>query len=118
MSGHATYQGALIGFFALAHHDGDWWLEHLWLVTERIGHGFGRELFRHAAAAAAGLGACPSCASEADPNAEGFYLHMGAKPDGERLSTATGTTRIIPRLVYTLVKQQKAQPDAAPSPDS
>jgi RimJ/RimL family protein N-acetyltransferase len=96
----ASYQGELVGFFALAHRDGDWWLEHLWLVVGRIGKGFGGELFRQAMAAAAGLGAV-RVRIEADPNAEAFYLHMGAQRDGERVSTATGTPRVIPRLVYT-----------------
>jgi hypothetical protein len=43
---------------------------------------------------------------EADPNAEGFYLHMGARRDGERISAVTGTRRVIPRLVYTITQQK------------
>ena len=97
----ATFRDDLIGFFALAPRDGDWWLEHLWLVVDRIGHGFGGELFRHAIAAAAGLGAA-HVRIEADPNAEGFYLHMGAKRDGERISSVAGAVRVVPRLVYTI----------------
>jgi GNAT superfamily N-acetyltransferase len=99
----AALRGELVGFFALAHHDGDWWLEHLWLVVERIGQGLGGELFRHALAAAAALGAV--CVRiEADPNAEAFYLHMGARRDGERVTTVTGTTRVLPHLVYTFAE--------------
>jgi RimJ/RimL family protein N-acetyltransferase len=105
----ASCEGEVVGFFALAHHDGDWWLEHLWLVVDRIGHGFGGELFRLAMAAAAGLGAA-RVRIEADPNAEGFYLHVGARRDGERISTATGTTRIIPRLVWSLAEHHQAGP--------
>jgi GNAT superfamily N-acetyltransferase len=104
----ASFQGELVGFFALAHHDGDWWLEHLWLAVDRIGQGFGSELFRHAMAAAAGLGAV-RVRIEADPNAEGFYRHMGAKRDGERVSAVTGTARIVPRLVFKLVAEQGKQ---------
>jgi len=109
----ATFQGELVGFFAIAYHGGDWWLEHLWLVVDRIGHGFGRELFRQAMAAAAGLGAV-RVRIEADPNAEGFYLHMGAKRDGERVRTWAGTTRVVPRLVCTLAERREAEPGAAP----
>jgi hypothetical protein len=109
----ASVEGEVVGFFALAHHDGDWWLEHLWLAVDRIGHGFGGELFRHAMAAAAGLGAA-RVRIEADPNAEGFYLHMGARRDGERIATATGTTRVIPRLVLALAQPQEAERGAPP----
>jgi GNAT superfamily N-acetyltransferase len=104
----ATVQGNVVGFFALACRDGEWWLEHLWLVVEHIGQGLGRELFQQAMAAAATLGA--TCVRiEADPNAEGFYLHMGARRHGERVSAATG--RALPHLVYTLTPQ-----DTSPHP--
>jgi GNAT superfamily N-acetyltransferase len=111
----ATCQGELVGFFAIAHHDGDWWLEHLWLVVTRIGHGFGRELFQRALAAAAELGAI-RVRIEADPNAEGFYLRMGALRDGERVWTWAGTDRVVPHLVYPLAAQQQASPTAASDP--
>jgi GNAT superfamily N-acetyltransferase len=101
----AAVNEKLVGFFAIAPRDAEWWLEHLWLVVERIGQGFGRELFQHAVAAAAELGAT-RLRIEADPNAEGFYIHMGAKRDGERLSTATGRAGVvIPRLVYAIGEQ-------------
>jgi GNAT superfamily N-acetyltransferase len=101
----ASLDGQLVGFFALARHDGEWWLEHLWLAVERIGKGLGGELFRHAVAAAAKLGAA-RLRIEADPNAEGFYLHLGARRDGERVSAATG--RALPLLVYTIVGAENA----------
>jgi RimJ/RimL family protein N-acetyltransferase len=104
----ATFNGKLVGFFAIAPHEGDWWLQHLWLVVEQIGRGVGGELFRLAIAAARELGAT-RVRIEADPNAEGFYLHMGAKRDGERVSTVTGSTRIIPFLVYDVAEHRKSQ---------
>jgi GNAT superfamily N-acetyltransferase len=100
----AAVHGKLVGFFALSLQDAEWWLEHLWLVPERIGHGFGGKLFRCAIAAAVELGAT-RVRIEADPNAEGFYLHMGARRDGERISTAPGATRILPRFVYLIAGQ-------------
>jgi len=98
----ATLAGERIGFFALAYHDGDWWLVHLWLDVDRMGQGFGGELFRHAMAAAAELGAA-RVRIEADPHVEAFYRHMGAQRAGQRVSTVAGTRRVTPRLVYTLV---------------
>jgi hypothetical protein len=35
-----------------------------------------------------------------DPNAEGFYLRMGAQRSGEVESTPRG--RYLPKLIYTL----------------
>src|ERR1700722_2787695 len=96
----ASFNGKLVGFFSIVPRDGEWWLEHLFLAAEQIGQGFGGVLFRHAIATAAELGAT-RVRIEADPNAEAFYLHMGARRDGERVSTVTGTTRVIPLLVYT-----------------
>jgi hypothetical protein len=101
----AAAEGKLVGFFALAPRQGEWWLEHLWLVVGQIGRGLGRELFHRAVAAAAGLGASRLWI-EADPNAEGFYLHMGASRDGERVATTTGTPRVLPRLVYPIAGRE------------
>ncbi|MCP2327764.1 GNAT superfamily N-acetyltransferase [Hamadaea flava] len=60
-----------------------------------IGHGVGRVLLDRATAAAAeeGFG---SLLIEADPQAEAFYLRMGAVRIGERISSATG--RALPLL--------------------
>src|SRR4051794_7929167 len=77
----APWEGLLVGVYVLARHDGDWWLEHLYLAPDRIGQGLGRELFRRAMAEAADLGAS-RVRIEADPNAESFYLRMGARRDG------------------------------------
>ena len=66
----------IIGFYLLAA-DGSR-LEHLWIVPDRIGTSIGRQLFNHAIRRAAALGAS-TMEIEADPNAEGFYMHMGAK---------------------------------------
>jgi GNAT superfamily N-acetyltransferase len=101
----AAHDGKLVGFFALALHDDEWWLEHLWLVPERIGQGFGADLFRCAVAAASELGAT-RMRIEAEPNAEAFYLHMGALRDGERISTTTVTTRVLPRFVCTIPRPE------------
>ena len=93
--------GQVIGFYALERDNGQLRLEHLWLVPQRIGCGLGRQLFEHAARTAATQGAT-ELFIEADPNAEGFYLRMGAQRIGETVSRLTGTERIVPELRYAL----------------
>lgn len=93
--------GRMLGFYALEH-DGDCVrLEHLWLAPSLIGQGLGRQLFHHAVQTAQNLGA-KELLIEADPNAEGFYLHMGAQRIGAIVSRVTGTERILRELVYRL----------------
>ena len=61
------------------------------------GEGPGTALFEHARAAAraAGLGVLQI---DADPNAEAFYLHMGAVRVGEVRSEIDGQPRVRPLL--------------------
>lgn len=53
------------------------WLEDLWVEPAWIGRGVGRLLFDHVAAEARERGA-RRLEWEAEPNAHGFYEHMGA----------------------------------------
>lgn len=73
----------IYGFYVLEKKDRLWWLEHIWLLPEKIGTGMGGRLFLHACEIAETMGA-----SElhiiSDPNTEAFYLHMGAEKTGER----------------------------------
>jgi GNAT superfamily N-acetyltransferase len=93
--------GRVAGFYALER-DGDRLrLESLFLAPSAIGHGLGRLLFEHAAQAARGLGAAEMLI-EADPNAEGFYLRMGAHRVGEIVSRVTGVERVVPLLRYAV----------------
>jgi hypothetical protein len=39
---------------------------------------------------------------EADPNAEGFYLRMGARRAGENVYEIEGQRRVLPRMVVEL----------------
>jgi GNAT superfamily N-acetyltransferase len=93
--------GRVVGFYALEHDGGRCRLEHLWLDPSLIGGGLGRQLFEHAVQAARALEA-PELLIEADPNAEGFYLHMGAQRVGETVSLVTGAERVLPQLRYAL----------------
>jgi GNAT superfamily N-acetyltransferase len=93
--------GRVVGFYALERAGDRLALEHLWLTPSLIGSGLGRRLFEHAVESARALGAT-ELFIEADPNAEGFYLHMGAKRIGELVSRLTGEERILPQLWYPL----------------
>ncbi len=98
---HETYaaveDGTRVGFYLLAGEPPVMTLEHLWVVPERIGQGIGRKLLLHAMAQARSLGAL-ALDIEADPHAEGFYLHMGAHRRGERTYTLDGQARSLPLL--------------------
>jgi GNAT superfamily N-acetyltransferase len=93
--------GRVVGFYALQRDGGDLRLEDLFLAPSVIGRGLGRQLFEHAVGSARALGAT-ELLIESDPNAEGFYLRMGAERIGQRVSRLTGTERIVPLLRYAL----------------
>lgn len=69
-------------------------LDDLWLDPRLIGLGAGRRLFEHALQTAAELG-FDSLRIESDPNAEGFYLAMGATRIGERRSPSGRTLPLL-----------------------
>ena len=76
------------------------WLEDLWIEPHRMRGGIGSQLLRAAleAARAAGRGALEF---ESDPNAEGFYLRMGARKIGEQVSDFQAG-RILPVMRFDL----------------
>jgi GNAT superfamily N-acetyltransferase len=86
-----------IGFYGFVREGDDLWLNDLWVEPAAIGTGAGRALFRHAIETARAAGA-PAFFILSDPNAEGFYLAMGAARTGERVDTSSG--RILPVLRY------------------
>jgi GNAT superfamily N-acetyltransferase len=92
---------AVQGFHAVAMHGAAAWLEHLWVVPESMRQGAGRELFIHATTIARTRGAS-ELQIESDPNAEGFYLKMGARRVGEVSSLIGGEPRSLPRLIFPL----------------
>ena len=92
----ATRAGRVGGVYALMPGDGVCELEHFWLDPEFMGRGIGASLFRHAIETARGLNAS-RLTILSDPNAEGFYLRMGARRVGSRPSTPAG--RRLPLLV-------------------
>ncbi len=97
----ATVEGEPAGFYALVGEGRRIELEHLWVLPERIGTGLGRALFGHAASRARVRGA-EVMEIEADPNAEGFYLRMGATRTGEIVYRLDGRERVLPLLALDL----------------
>jgi GNAT superfamily N-acetyltransferase len=93
--------GRVVGFYAVEGDGGSCRLEHLWLDPSAIGGGLGRQLFEHAVQTTQALRAA-ELLIEAEPNAEGFYLHMGAQRIGETVSYLTGKKRVLPQLRYAL----------------
>ena len=76
-------------------------LTHLWVLPSAMGRGVGRALFEHAAKQARALGLA-SFEIESDPNAEAFYLRMGAERVGTSVSEIEGERRELPLLIYKL----------------
>lgn len=90
----------LLGFYGLEPEEDGVGLDYLFVAPEAIGQGVGRALWEHAVATAQRLGhACLVVVS--DPNAEGFYRRMGARPAGARPSELQ-PGRYLPVLRFPL----------------
>ena len=102
---HDTFTGLLngqpVGFYALVEAETELRLEHLWVLPEWIGQGWGRRLLTHAAARAAEQGAT-SLTIESDPHAAAFYRHLGARQIGTHRSEIDGQLRELPLLTLPL----------------
>ena len=93
--------GEPIGFYALTGEGRELELHHLWVLPAWIGSGIGRLLFEHAMDRSASRGAS-IVEIEADPNAEGFYVRMGARLVGENVYDMEGERRALPLLQVEL----------------
>ena len=91
------------GFYALALGGETVSLEHLWVRPERIGHGLGWQLVEHAVQAVRTSGVL-SLTVESDPNAEGFYRHLGFQRIGWVQADAEETVRRLPLLRLELTE--------------
>lgn len=90
-----------VGFYLLTTEEDGMHLDHLWITPHAMGRGIGRALFEHAAGEARRLGH-RKLKIEADPNAEGFYAHMGARRVGATVTNIENQRRELPLLVYDL----------------
>ena len=101
ISNHEVYVAVtdkeIAGCCALVVKDSQAELEHMWIRPQYMGAGYGKALFDHMMQRAATLSANVVELS-ADPNAEGFYKHMGATRIGEVRSEIEGQPRVLPRM--------------------
>lgn len=74
-------------------------LEDLFIAPKAIGTGCGKLLFEHAVATARSFG-YREITLESDPNAEEFYVKMGARRVSLRESSIPG--RFLPQMIYTI----------------
>ena len=96
----AEIEGAVVGFYGFEPEADGIGLDYLFVAPEAIGGGVGRALWAHAVAVAAALGH-ENLIVVSDPNAEGFYRRMGARPIGARPSDLE-PGRLLPLLRYPL----------------
>jgi GNAT superfamily N-acetyltransferase len=92
---------APVGFYRLLlQDDGVAELDALFVEPAAMGQGVGRSLWQHAVATATKLG-CSEMLWQSDPQAEGFYLAMGAQRAGESESTVM-PGRMLPFIRFRL----------------
>jgi GNAT superfamily N-acetyltransferase len=105
IASHETYAAILssrtVGFCTLGRKDDKLDLLHMWVLPEAVGQGVGRLLFMHVIKRMRELG-CKELEIESDPNAEGFYLHMGAHRVGATIKELDGQRRELPVLIYEI----------------
>src|SRR5882724_11148836 len=105
IANHETYaailDGRTVGFYALGRKNDRLDLLHMWVLPDAMGRGVGRSLFIHGLERARELG-CRELEIEADPNAEGFYQHMGARRVGVSVKELAGVRRELPILIYEI----------------
>jgi GNAT superfamily N-acetyltransferase len=92
----AAQDDRLLGFYSLDGRAPEGELGHMWLEPSEIGKGLGKRLWLHAMESARAAG-FTVLAIDAEPNAEGFYLAMGAVKAGETPSESI-PGRMLPRL--------------------
>jgi GNAT superfamily N-acetyltransferase len=95
----AEQAGRVVGMAALVDRGSEAELTDLWVEPAQIGSGLGRVLFEHAVGLARHRRA-ETLVAVSDPNAEGFYLRMGARREGTVASMPQG--RRLPRMVWEL----------------
>ena len=89
----------IVGFYALSQSGGTCEIEHMWVTPDTIGSGVGRRLFAHLLRRLRAM-KCTRLEIASDPNAEGFYLRMGARRVGSVASRPRG--RRLPLLVVDI----------------
>jgi GNAT superfamily N-acetyltransferase len=99
----AEQDGGILGFVTLEGSPPEGTLGMMFVEPHAIGRGVGRRLFEHAVATAREIG-FERFTIDADPNAEPFYLAMGAVRIGTVPSGAI-PGRMLPLLAVTITDQ-------------
>ena len=97
----AQTAGTLAAWYSLQETGGELWLDNLWVLPGFIGKGIGRRLFLHSLERSRVRNAS-LLKILADPNAESFYRHLGAKKTGEERGEVGGVPRILPVMEIAL----------------
>lgn len=92
--------GRILGFYGFEPEAAGVGLDYLFVEPDVIGRGVGTALWRHAVDTARALGHS-ALIVVADPNAEGFYRRMGARPIGAQGSDLE-RGRLLPVLRFPL----------------
>ena len=87
----AVHAEDIVGLYALTREGSTFELEHMWVDPGHIGTGAGRLLFEHAVIEVRARGGA-ALRIASDPNAEGFYIAMGARRVGDVPSRPAGRT--------------------------
>ena len=96
----AAIRGEIVGFYSLVPSEHAWELDHLWVAPQFTRRGIGRALMTHALKVAFESGAI-SVTVDSDPNAEPFYLSLGATRCGEIPAPIPGQpSRVRPQLAF------------------
>ena len=95
----AEVNGDLAGFYSVIEDNGIWSVEDFWVHPTHMGCGIGRRLFLHAVDFVAESGG-KTLRVVSDPNAESFYVKMGARRIGYVSSKPEG--RQLPLLEVTI----------------
>jgi GNAT superfamily N-acetyltransferase len=95
-----TDDGILRGYYAMALEPPEAYLVALFIDPAHVRQGFGIRLWAHAIATSRAIG-CFRLTVESDPNAEEFYLHMGAQRIGE-VESDVEPGRMLPLLRYEM----------------
>ena len=105
IAGHETYVAVVgdkaVGFYALGRKGDRLDLLHMWVLPGWMGRGVGRLLFLHALERTKALG-FRGLEIESDPNAEGFYLRLGAHRVGVNVHRVEQRQRELPVLIYEI----------------
>lgn len=97
----ATLNDKPVAYYSLKEAENDLWLDNLWVLPEQMGKGIGKELFVHALERSRKCGVSV-IKIEADPNAQPFYEHMGARKIGKHHSEIDGQLRVLPVMEIKL----------------